>query len=59
VEVWVIDKKGTYEKGNSKRRLVIAFRKLNLKTVDDKYIIPKVASSFNRLIWGRLGFLQP
>ena len=34
--VWVVDKKGTDEQGNKKKRLVIDFRKLNTKTVDDK-----------------------
>jgi len=40
--VWVVDKKGTDEQRNTKKRLVIDFRKLNLKTVDDKYPIPNV-----------------
>ncbi|KAH8241145.1 hypothetical protein KR038_006285, partial [Drosophila bunnanda] len=40
--VWVVDKKGTDERGNTKKRLVIDFRKLNLKTINDKYPIPNV-----------------
>lgn len=47
--VWVVDKKGTDEKGNTKKRLVIDFRKLNLKTIDDKYPIPNVVSILSNL----------
>lgn len=38
--VWVVDKKGLNEDGSRKMRLVIDFRKLNAKTVSDKYPIP-------------------
>jgi len=47
--VWVVDKKGTDEEGNTKKRLVIDFRKLNLKTIDDKYPIPNVVSILSNL----------
>lgn len=42
--VWVMDKKGTGEFGNNKKRLVIDFRKLNQKTIADKYPIPNVST---------------
>jgi len=38
--VWVVDKKCTDDQGCRHKRMVINFRKLNLKTVDDKYPIP-------------------
>lgn len=34
--IWVVDKKGCDEFGNRNKRMVIDFRKLNAKTVDDK-----------------------
>lgn len=42
--VWVVDKKGTDDQGCRQTRMVIEFRKLNLKTVDDKYPIPNITS---------------
>jgi len=42
--VWVVDKNGTDEQGNRKKRLVIDFRKQNMKTIDDKYPIPNIVS---------------
>ena len=45
--VWVVDKKGIHEQGNIKKRLVIDFRKLNSKTIDDKYPIPNIVA----IIW--------
>lgn len=47
--VWVVDKKGTDEQGRKKKRLVIDFRKLNKKTIDDKYPIPNIASILSNL----------
>lgn len=47
--VWVVDKKGTDEHGNRKKRLVIDFRKLNSKTVDDKYPIPNIVAILSNL----------
>ena len=42
--MWVVDKKGTDEQGNKKKRLVIDFRKPNTKMVDDKYPIPNIVA---------------
>lgn len=47
--IWVVDKKGTDERGNKKKRLVIDFRKLNQKTIDDKYPIPNVSTILSNL----------
>jgi len=44
--VWVVDKKGHDESGNKKKRLIIDFRKLNQKTIDDKYPIPSISTIF-------------
>lgn len=52
--IWVVDKKGTDESGNKNKRLVIDFRKLNQKTVDDKYPIPNVTTILSNL--GRAKF---
>lgn len=38
--IWVVDKKGKNEHGNINKRLVIDFRKLNQKTIDDKHPFP-------------------
>jgi len=40
--IWVVDKKGTDDHGNRKMRLVIDFRKLNERTVPDKYPMPNI-----------------
>jgi len=47
--VWVVDKKGTDENGNKKKRLVIDFRKLNSKTTADKYPIPNIVAILSNL----------
>lgn len=47
--VWVVDKKGVDELGNKKKRLVIDFRKLNSKTIDDKYPVPNVTTILSNL----------
>ena len=47
--VWVVDKKGVDERGNNKKRLVIDFRKLNSKTVDDIYPIPNIVAILSNL----------
>lgn len=47
--IWVVDKKGSDELGNRKKRLVIDFRKLNLKTIDEKYPIPNVSTILSNL----------
>ncbi|OIC32488.1 hypothetical protein A7M48_19060 [Acinetobacter baumannii] len=48
--IWVVDKKGTDEAGNQNRRLVIDFRKLNERTIPDKYPMPDIS-----MILGNLG----
>jgi len=48
--IWVVDKKGTDEMGNKNMRLVIDFRKLNERTVSDKYSMPNIS-----MILGNLG----
>ena len=47
--IWVVDKKGVDDKGNRNKRLVIDFRKLNDKTVDDKYPIPDITKILSNL----------
>lgn len=41
--VWVIDKKGTDEHGNTMKRLIIDFRKFKQKIMYDKYLILNVS----------------
>lgn len=38
--IWVVPKKGTNEDGTPKMRMVIDYKKLNEKTIADKYPIP-------------------
>ena len=47
--IWVVDKKGIDEIGNKKKRLVIDFRKLNQRTIDDKYPIPNITTILSNL----------
>lgn len=47
--IWVVNKKGVDEMGNPKLRLVIDFRKLNAKTVSDKYPIPDTSVILSNL----------
>lgn len=42
--IWVVDKKGTDDDGRKKKRLVMDFRKLNERTVDDKYPVPDISN---------------
>lgn len=46
--IWVVDKKGIDENGNKKKRLVIDFRKLNDKTIEDRYPIPIITNMLCR-----------
>jgi len=50
VELVVVGKKGTDEAGNKNRRLVIDFRKLNERTIPEKYPMPDIS-----MILGNLG----
>lgn len=47
--VWVVDKKGTDEFGQRRKRLVIDFRRLNDKTIDEKYPIPNITHVLSNL----------
>jgi len=47
--VWVVDKKGTDDQGCRHKRRVKDFRKLNFKTVDDKYPIPNITCILSNL----------
>ncbi|KAH8314207.1 hypothetical protein KR074_002881, partial [Drosophila pseudoananassae] len=39
---WVVDKKGTDDNGSKKKQLVIDFRKLNERTIADRYPMPSI-----------------
>ena len=52
--IWIVDKKGTDEFGAKKRRMVIDFRKLNEKTIDDKYPVPDINNILSNLGRGKL-----
>jgi len=39
---WVVDKKGSEADGTKKKRLVIEFRKLNERTIADRYPLPSI-----------------
>ncbi|KAH8332277.1 hypothetical protein KR074_008542 [Drosophila pseudoananassae] len=39
---WVVDKKGTDDNGSKKKRLVIDFKKLNERTIADRYPMPSI-----------------
>lgn len=47
--IWVVKKKGFDENGQEKKRLVIDFRKLNDKTVSDRYPIPEITETLSNL----------
>jgi len=48
--IWVVDKEGVDESGNRKMRLVLDFRKLNERTIPDRYPMPNIS-----MILGNLG----
>jgi len=48
--IWVVDKKGTKETSKRKMRLALDFRKLNEKTIPDRYPMPNIS-----MILGNLG----
>ncbi|KAH8236313.1 hypothetical protein KR032_000351 [Drosophila birchii] len=48
--IWVVDKKGTDETGKRKMRLELDFRKLNERTIPDRYPMPNIS-----MILGNLG----
>lgn len=47
--IWVVKKKGLDENGQEKKRLVMDFRKLNEKTISDKYPIPDISGILSNL----------
>lgn len=47
--LWIVDKKGFDQDGQPKKRLVVDFRKLNSKTVSDKYPIPDTSVILSNL----------
>lgn len=52
--LWVVDKKGYDEQGVKNKRLVVDFRKLNFKTIDDKYPIPDITAILTSLGNGKI-----
>jgi len=48
--IWVVDMDGVDESGNRKMRLVLDFRKLNERTIPDRYPMPNIY-----MILGNLG----
>jgi len=48
--IWVVDKKSTAETGKRKMRLVLDFRKLNERTIPERYPMPNIS-----MILGNLG----
>lgn len=54
---WVVDKKGTDEAGNRNKRLVIHFRKLNERTIPDKYPMPNISMILSNL--GKAHYFRP
>jgi len=47
--LWVVDKKGTDEFGDKNYRLVNDFKKLNAKTISDRYPIPDISVILSNL----------
>jgi len=47
--IWVVGKKGTDESGSPNKRLVVDFRKLNSKTIADKYPMPSISMILSNL----------
>lgn len=47
--VWIVDKKGINEEGIQNKRFVNDFRKLNEKTIDDKYPVPDITTILSNL----------
>ncbi|MBN2235990.1 MAG: hypothetical protein JW729_00435, partial [Bacteroidales bacterium] len=47
--IWVVPKKGLNEDGTSKSRLVIDYKKLNAKTIRDRYPMPHISVILSNL----------
>ncbi|KAH8278129.1 hypothetical protein KR026_002835, partial [Drosophila bipectinata] len=47
--IWVVGKKGTDVSGSPNKRLVIDFKKLNSKTIADKYPMPSISMILSNL----------
>ncbi|KAH8252073.1 hypothetical protein KR032_002658, partial [Drosophila birchii] len=47
--IWVVGKKGTDASGSPNKRLVVDFRKLNSKTIADKYPMPSISMILSNL----------